>query len=96
MPLRHPSFLAYATAYVNPAHRSAETRLNAMANAIKSVRPALESFYAALDDEQKARFNMIGPPLSDPIDRQIRHAGRQRSAALQRLVIDFVKRAWRS
>ena len=63
-----------------------------MANAIKSVRPALESFYAALDDEQKARFNMMGPPLSDPIDRQIRHAGRQRSAALQRLVIDFVKR----
>jgi hypothetical protein len=39
-----------------------ETRLNAMANAIKSVRPALENFYASLDDEQKARFNMMGPP----------------------------------
>lgn len=57
-----------------------------MANAIKSVRPALESLYAALDDEQKARFNMMGPPLSDPIDRQIRHAGRIDSAGGRRIV----------
>jgi len=39
-----------------------ETRLNAMANAIKSVRPALENFYASLNDEQKAKFNVLGPP----------------------------------
>jgi LTXXQ motif family protein len=39
-----------------------ETRLKAMADAIKSVRPALENFYASLNDEQKARFNMMGPP----------------------------------
>ena len=39
-----------------------ETRLKAMGSATKSVRPALESFYAALDDEQKARFNTMGPP----------------------------------
>jgi hypothetical protein len=38
------------------------TRLRAMAGAIKSVRPALENFYASLSDEQKARFNMMGPP----------------------------------
>ncbi len=38
-----------------------ETRLKAMADAIGSVRPALENFYAALNDEQKARFNMMGP-----------------------------------
>jgi hypothetical protein len=38
------------------------TRLRAMADAIKSIRPALESFYASLNDEQKARFNMMGPP----------------------------------
>jgi hypothetical protein len=33
-----------------------------MANAIKLIRPALESFYASLNDEQKARFNMMGTP----------------------------------
>jgi hypothetical protein len=38
------------------------TRLSAMADAIKSIRPALENFYASLTDEQKARFNMMGPP----------------------------------
>jgi hypothetical protein len=38
------------------------TRLRAMADTIKSVRPALENFYASLSAEQKARFNMMGPP----------------------------------
>ena len=38
------------------------TRLRAIADAIKSIRPALENFYASLNDEQKARFNMMGPP----------------------------------
>jgi hypothetical protein len=33
------------------------TRLRAMADAIKSIRPALENFYASLNDEQKAGFN---------------------------------------
>ena len=39
-----------------------ETRLNAMADAIKSVRPDLSNFYASLSDEQKAKFNTMGPP----------------------------------
>jgi len=39
-----------------------ETRLNVMADAIKSVRPDLQNFYASLSDEQKARFNTMGPP----------------------------------
>jgi Holliday junction resolvase RusA-like endonuclease len=34
-----------------------ETRLTAMAEAIKSVRPDLQNFYASLSDEQKAKFN---------------------------------------
>jgi LTXXQ motif family protein len=38
-----------------------EIRLKATADAIKSIRPALESFYASLDDERKARFNIMGP-----------------------------------
>jgi hypothetical protein len=40
---------------------AADTRLDAMLQAIKLVRPALEDFYATLDDEQKAGFEAIGP-----------------------------------
>jgi LTXXQ motif family protein len=39
-------------------------RLTAMAVAMKTVRPALASFYDSLDDEQKARFNTLGPPAA--------------------------------
>jgi LTXXQ motif family protein len=39
-----------------------DTRLNAMAGAIKSVRPQLKNFYASLGDDQKAKFNTMGPP----------------------------------
>jgi hypothetical protein len=37
-------------------------RLDAMASAVKTVRPALADFYSSLTDEQKARFNTLGPP----------------------------------
>ena len=37
-------------------------RLNAMAEAIKTVRPALADFYSSLTDEQKARFNNLKSP----------------------------------
>jgi ABC-type transporter MlaC component len=37
-------------------------RLDAMTGAIKTVRPALADFYSSLTDEQKARFNTLGPP----------------------------------
>jgi LTXXQ motif family protein len=37
-----------------------DTRLDAMMEAIKLVRPALEEFYATLNDEQKAQFEAIG------------------------------------
>jgi LTXXQ motif family protein len=50
-----------------------ETRLAAMADAIKSVRPDLLNFYASLSDEQKAKFNTMGPPpqaTSSPQQRQ--------------------------
>ncbi len=39
-------------------------RLDAMSKAIKTVRPALADFYASLRDEQKARFNTLGPPTA--------------------------------
>jgi ABC-type transporter MlaC component len=37
-----------------------EQRLNAMLQAIETVRPALTKFYGALSDEQKARFDRLG------------------------------------
>jgi LTXXQ motif family protein len=36
-------------------------RLQATLDAVKTVRPALEAFYQSLSDEQKARFNELGP-----------------------------------
>jgi len=47
-----------------PAARfdAVKTRLSAMVNAMKTIRPKLEQFYASLSDEQKARFNTMGPP----------------------------------
>jgi hypothetical protein len=36
-------------------------RLDAMLQAVRTVRPALEKFYGSLNDEQKARFNALAP-----------------------------------
>ena len=41
-----------------------ETRLQAMADAAKTVKPALDGFYASLNSEQKARFNHLGSELA--------------------------------
>jgi hypothetical protein len=39
---------------------TADTRLDAMLDAIKWVRPALDAFFATLSDEQKTQFDTIG------------------------------------
>jgi hypothetical protein len=44
-------------------------RLDAMAGAVKLVRPALTNFYDLLSDEQKARFNILGPPRTSALNR---------------------------
>ena len=36
-----------------------ETRLQVMLQAVQTVRPALDRFYQSLNDEQKARFNVV-------------------------------------
>ena len=41
-----------------------EARLQAMADAAKTVKPALDGFYASLNSEQKARFNRLGSDLA--------------------------------
>jgi hypothetical protein len=38
-------------------------RLDAMLHAVKTVRPALNTFYDSLSDDQKARFNGMGRQL---------------------------------
>ena len=39
---------------------TAETRIDAMLDAIKQVAPALDDFLGSLSDEQKAQFESIG------------------------------------
>jgi len=39
-----------------------EKRLGTMVDALRTIRPKLDEFYSALSDEQKARFNSLGPP----------------------------------
>ncbi len=41
-----------------------ETRLKAMIEAANTVKPALDSFYTSLSDEQRARFNRLGGELA--------------------------------
>lgn len=45
-----------------------EARLKAMIEAANTVKPALDSFYASLSNEQKARFNRMGRALDTAND----------------------------
>jgi hypothetical protein len=36
-------------------------RLSAMIDALQTIRPKLQTFYSSLTDEQKAKFNALGP-----------------------------------
>lgn len=46
-----------------------EARLDAMLEAVKTERPAMDKFYSSLSDEQKARFNALRP-LRQPSPQQ--------------------------
>lgn len=43
-------------------------RLQATLNAVEIVRSPLDAFYTSLSDEQKARFNLIGPTIGQSAD----------------------------
>jgi hypothetical protein len=43
----------------------------------QSVRPDLNNFYASLSDEQKARFNTMGPPPNAGSSPQQRQSGQR-------------------
>ena len=36
--------------------------LNNLLEAMNAIRPKLQDFYASLNDEQKAKFNIMTPP----------------------------------
>ena len=50
--------------------RAMTNRVGATLNAVKIVRPALEQFYNSLNDEQKARFNALGPNVGERSQQQ--------------------------
>jgi hypothetical protein len=50
--------------------RAMTNRIGATLNAVKIVRPALEQFYNSLNDEQKARFNALGPNIGERSQQQ--------------------------
>jgi hypothetical protein len=50
--------------------RAMTNRVSATLNAVKIVRPALEQFYNSLNDEQKARFNALGPDVGERSQQQ--------------------------
>ena len=41
-----------------------ERRMDTAVQAVKTVRPAFDAFYAALDDQQKAKVDELGPKRS--------------------------------
>jgi len=45
---------------------NAETRLSAMLEAVRTVRPAMDAYYGSLSDEQKARLAMAQPHMMRP------------------------------
>jgi len=55
-------------------------RLQATLEALRIVRPPLERLYDSLSDEQKARFNAIGPHIGADTAQAARNAGRDQEA----------------
>lgn len=71
-------------------------RLDTMLQAVKTVRSALNDFYGSLNDEQKARFEAIGPQQMSQFDQpsaaqaHVRgHRSRHIGSLLRHLIIRF-------
>jgi hypothetical protein len=73
-------------------------RLDTMLQAVKSVRLALNDFYGSLNDEQKARFDAIGPqrtnqanqPADQPKTTQTEHR-RRRSSNINSVIRHLIR-----
>jgi len=71
-------------------------RLDAMLQAVRIVRPALERFYQSLNDEQKARFNALGPDSADQQgQRDLTQVCGQRAAGISVVPLEGIERAVR-
>jgi hypothetical protein len=57
--------------------RAMTNRISASLEAVRMVRPALEAFYNALSDEQRARFNTLSPRLPAAPEDQTQEAKAQ-------------------
>jgi hypothetical protein len=71
-------------------------RLEAMLQAVRIIRPALEKFYQSLNDEQKARFNSLGPDSSaQQAQRDLTQVCGERAAGVAVVPLEGVERAVR-
>src|SRR5207247_10508908 len=62
-------------------------RLDAMLQAVRTVRPVGEKFYQSLNDEQKARFNALSPhnPDQQQAQRDLTQACNARASGVARV-----------
>jgi hypothetical protein len=72
-------------------------RLDAMLQAVRILRPAIEKFYQSLNDEQKARFNALGTDDQDQkqSQRDLTQACGERASGIASLPLDRIERAVR-
>jgi hypothetical protein len=71
-------------------------RLEAMAQAVRTVRPALGKFYESLNDEQKARFSALGPddnPDQQQAKRDLTQVCGERASGIASLPFERIERA---
>jgi hypothetical protein len=72
-------------------------RLDAMLQAVRTVRPALEKFYQSLNDEQKARFNSLAPdnPDQQQVRRDLTQVCGERASGIASVPLEKIERAVR-
>jgi hypothetical protein len=73
-----------------------ESRLQVMLQAVQTVRPALDRFYQSLNDEQKARFNVVSPGSDSAAGEDQRDLGKfcdERTPGVTDLPIDRIAQA---
>lgn len=70
-------------------------RLDAMVAAVRTVRPALEKFYASLNDEQKARFDALNTDNGNQqhVQRDFTQVCGERAAGIGKLPVERIERA---
>jgi hypothetical protein len=71
-------------------------RLDAMLQAVRTVRPALEKFYESLNDEQKARFSALGSddnPDQQQGKRDLTQVCGERASGIASLPLQRIERA---